>query len=618
MSDAPVNSRWLTAAALGIGAVAWLLAHPYQGIFHDANLYTLQALARLYPVSLSQDVFLKFGSQDRFTLFSPIYAATIRLVGLDHAAALLTLFSQGALVAAAAFLARAILPRWASLWAIAGVLALPLYYGPDRIFAGLEDFLTPRMLAESLVLAALTAALNGRKRLGLCVLVAALSLHPVMAAAGATAFAALFLDRLPERRGLILPALIFPGVFLAAYAMPWGMGGRFDATWLTLVTHRSPYLFLSDWELDDWARAGVMATTLLLGTIALTGRAQIVSRMALFCVLGGWLLTLVGCDGLHLVLITQLQPWRWQWLGTLIAVLLLPMVVFTFWSRGTSGRATALLLLSSWIFGVDEYALITCVLCLASLLSARLKPAEIRLIGLGAWAVIAVAAIWRVASDLVFTDVHYLNATLPLWLRRACSVARDGTWGILLLGVLALFRKAVGRTTSQICLAATVVVTLILVPYSWRAWSESEFGNRSQEFASWRALIPPGTDVLWPESPVSAWALLERGNYLSGLQTSGLVYSRTAALELRRRAESLNSQIATATFLEWGDIGSNLSLSLAELKGVCGLGVVNFLVTSADLGFAPLAELASDSSNHAHPLKLYHCQAQARAAAAAT
>ena len=613
MNDVPPNGRWLPAAALGIGVVAWALAHPYQGIFHDANLYTLQALARLHPQSLSQDVFLKFGSQDRFTLFSPIYAVTIRLIGLDHAAALLTLISQFALVAAAGFLAWAILPRWATLWAIAGVMGLPLYYGPDRIFAGLEDFLTPRMLAESLVLAALGAALSGRKWLGFCALLAALTLHPVIAAAGAAAFGALYLERLSLRRGLILGALIFPGVLLAAYAMPGGMGGRFDESWLTLVTRRSPYLFLSDWELDDWARAAVMATTLLLGTVALTGRAQMVSRVALVCVLGGWLLTLLGCDGLHLVLVTQLQPWRWQWLGTLIAVLILPLVAFTFWSRGPSGRATALLLLSSWIFGVAQYALITSALCVASLLASRQKREEIRLIGLGACGVITVAAIWRVASDLEFTDVHYLNAALPLWLRRACSIARDGTWGIMVLGVLALLRNAAGRTASQICLAATVVMALILLPYSWRAWSESEFGNRSQEFAPWRALIPPDADVLWPESPVSAWALLERGNYLSGLQTSGLVYSRTAAEELQRRAGSLSSQIGPATFLDWDNIGSNLSLSPVQLQGVCGLGVVGFLITSADLGFPPLAELTST-----HPLKLYRCPAQARAAAAAT
>ena len=58
----------------GLLALAtWALSHRYLGLFHDARLYTLQALARLHP-ALSADVFLRFGSQDRFTIFSPLYA----------------------------------------------------------------------------------------------------------------------------------------------------------------------------------------------------------------------------------------------------------------------------------------------------------------------------------------------------------------------------------------------------------------------------------------------------------------------------------------------------------------------------------------------------------------
>jgi hypothetical protein len=68
-----------------LGVTTWALSHAYAGIFHDAGLYTLQALARLSPESLSSDVFLKFGSQDRFTLFSPIYAATAHWLGVEPA-----------------------------------------------------------------------------------------------------------------------------------------------------------------------------------------------------------------------------------------------------------------------------------------------------------------------------------------------------------------------------------------------------------------------------------------------------------------------------------------------------------------------------------------------------
>ena len=92
-----LNDGVVLGGLAALGVLAWLLCHPYQGFFHDANLYALQALAQLDPDALSHDVFLSHGSQDRFTLFSPLYAGVITLLGLDRAAALLTLLSQAGL-----------------------------------------------------------------------------------------------------------------------------------------------------------------------------------------------------------------------------------------------------------------------------------------------------------------------------------------------------------------------------------------------------------------------------------------------------------------------------------------------------------------------------------------
>ena len=101
MPSTPLNScatpRLGLAVAGLLGIATWSLSHSYQGIFHDAGLYTLQALARLHPDSLPGDVFLKFGSQDGFTIFSPIYAAASRMLGVEFAAATLTLLLQWAL-----------------------------------------------------------------------------------------------------------------------------------------------------------------------------------------------------------------------------------------------------------------------------------------------------------------------------------------------------------------------------------------------------------------------------------------------------------------------------------------------------------------------------------------
>lgn len=592
-----------------------MLVHPYEGIFHDANLYTLQALARLHPVSLVQDVFLHFGSQDRFTLFSPAYAAGIQLLGVDHAAALLTGLSQLALVAAGWCLARSIMPARYALLGVALLLAIPGDYGPDRIFTCIEAFLTPRMGAEGCALAAVAAAFSGRKFWCLVLLAAAVVLHPVMAAAGIIVLLSAYvvLPR-PGWAPLLaaLAALAGTWLLVAAYAMPTGQWGRLDADWLALVSQRSPYLFLSYWQLDDWSRAAVVLTSLIVGSITLNSNARLLCRATASTMIGGFMLTWLACDTLHLTLFTQMQPWRWQWLATLSAALTLPLLVISGWNRGTVGRITALLLLATWIFGVGEFAIIACLCALLSLSFGRLKLGELRLLFWGSLGVLGLALLWRVASNLEFTDVHYMDAALPLWLRRAMSFSHDGLAPAALLCLVACVtlvprRPIAGATCSVLGIAAIAV----LLPFAWSAWTIQDFPrSQIERFAGWRRAIAPGDEVFWAESPLSSWVLLNRPNYISGLQTSGMIFSRAAALELQRRALTLTGAIAPPTFLSWNWAGAHLSLSSDELRGICHAAVFPYLVTYADIGMAPAAVLDK--------LKLYRCAPQTRAAAAAT
>src|ERR1700722_17444613 len=87
-----------------------MLLQPYLGVANDAIFYTMQGLAHLRPELYGNDIYLKFGSQDQYTVFGPMYAAAIRLLGIDHAAALLTLVSQAAFLLAAWQLARRLTP----------------------------------------------------------------------------------------------------------------------------------------------------------------------------------------------------------------------------------------------------------------------------------------------------------------------------------------------------------------------------------------------------------------------------------------------------------------------------------------------------------------------------
>jgi hypothetical protein len=605
----PTHSTLEITALLLLCVIVWALSHAYRGLFHDAGLYTLQALARLTPTSLGQDLFLRFGSQDRYTIFSPLFAAASRLLGAEAAAATLTFMLQMALVGCGWLLARAVMPARLALYGLAVLVAVPGNYGTERIFTCVEPFLTPRMAAEALVLASLAAAFTARTRLALALIVLATLMHPIIAAAGIAALLCLYLA-IPHPRLALRLLAVAAAVSVAMLATPLGAWGRFDPAWLRLVMDRSPYLFLSTWQIDDWGRAAVTLATLSVGLMSVTGeRARTLCQAALLTTVGGLVLTFIACDELHLVLLTQLQPWRWQWLGTVAAALFLPLIVSTGWRQGVSGRTTLLLLAAAWIFGSNAYALAVALATVgAGALMRRLAPNEARWVFWGACGMLALALTWRVASNLEFTDAHYLDTEIPLWLRRAMSVAHDGSAPIAVVALVWWLANSMHRRVGLKLLAVLAAAACIaLAPQTWARWTVRQFPpQRVAQFAPLRERIPVGADVFWPESPLAAWLLLERPNYLSVLQTSGMVFSRDTAMEVQRRALTLAAIVPPATFLDWSAGGSNLALSLLQLQGACRLGAFEFLVTRVDLGAAPVGILPQTSSSSGS-LRLYRC-----------
>jgi len=610
----PPNATPSRPTLLAIGLLCtgtWALSHRYLGIFHDANIYTLQALSHLSG-SLRQDVFLKYGSQDRFTLFSPIYARAIQALGVEPAAALLTGLSQAALIAGAFALARALMPSYFALFGVATLIALPGDYGADRIFTCIEPFLTPRMLAEALTLGGIAAALTSRRLVaGLLILLAAL-LHPVMAAAG---IATLFCLEVVPRHPRMAAALCLAGVALITLLTlinPIGSLVQFDPQWLALIESRSPSLFLANWGLDDWSRAAVPLATLALGSDVLRNdKARTLSRATLIAVLGGFALTGIACDLLHLVLFTQLQPWRWGWLGTVVAAVLLPTLLGTLWVRDSAGRSSALSLIAAWIFASNPYAIAAATAAVAvPALLQRLKPNEVRWVLWGACALLAIAVVWRVASNLQFTDAHYLDLRTPLWIRRSMSFVHDGTAPLALMALVWwLGRSPHGRPGIVILCLLTAAGCCALLPQTWAAWTTRDYPpQRIADFGAMRAIIPAGTAVFWPESPVATWLLLDRPSYLSGMQTVGMVFSRDSALELQRRTRRLAATIAPAAFLDFNSAGPGLELSPTQLEQACASGAFEFMVTATDLGEEPLAAVQSAAAPTAKKIRLYRCR----------
>lgn len=261
-----------------------------------------------------------------------------------------------------------------------------------------------------------------------------------------------------------------------------------------------------------------------------------------------------------------------------------------------------MLLAAAWIFAQGAFGLAVALAAIASLAPLRrLKPSEARWVLWGACGVLALAVAWRLATNLQFTEAYYIDVRIPLWLRRAMSFAHDGGAPLLVI-VVAWWLAHTARWTGVTVLAAIAVLGgALLLPQTWNRWTAHEYSPQLiEEFAPWRNRIPSGAQVFWPESPPSTWVLLDRPNYLSLIQTSGMVFSRDAALEMQRRALALSPAIAPQSFLSW-DASMSLRLSAQQARQACQTGEFQFLVTAADLGVAPVDVLKG--------LRLYRCAA---------
>jgi hypothetical protein len=194
------------------------------------------------------------------------------------------------------------------------------------------------------------------------------------------------------------------------------------------------------------------------------------------------------------------------------------------------------------------------------------------------------------------------------------SFAHDGAVPVALVALVWwLDRRRVGRIAVPVTGVLALALCFALAPQTWRAWTQRAYPQAEvARFAEFRARIPPGAEVFWPEAPLAVWLLLERPSWLSVIQTSGLVFSRDGALELNRRAQQLKVAVAPATFMAWNPLGMAVRLSSDQLAAACASGGFQFLVTPVDLGLPPVAAVASANGPSVdgvavRQIRLYRC-----------
>jgi hypothetical protein len=586
-------------------ATLWLLVRGYQGLTGDAQIYAFQALARIHA-QLAVDLYLQNTSQDRFTIFSPLYAWFIGRLGVEQAARLLTVLFTVWLITAAWSLARTVLGRDAAWLAAACLLIVAGDYGGAGVFQVLEPYLTARLPAEAMIVSALACHVRGMWRLGLALAIAAMFVHPLMALPGCLLLICL---RLPARvsvTGAIAGVLAVLAISVAATALPAAAQAvtLMDAPWLQVVQERSQFLFLQLWSVHD---CEINARPFIyLGFMTIVFQDIKVRKLCAAA-------ALVGAVGLAVALISgaigpvamlvQGQAWRWVWVVVFIGALLLPATALQVWRDPKCGPLCALLLVCGWsvsAFGTVCISLALALWVLRPNFGAGAAPyCRWTAVALGAAIVAWMATeIWGIVSrpplaagNLAMSAAH-LREIFGLRAPAALSAALLW-WGI---------RASRFRWMPLASCVALLAVSVLVLPAAFRQARSLGSAADRNEFADWAKAIPPtGTVLVAPARDVGAfvWFTLLRPNYLAVDQSAGVVFSRATALEILRRSQLLlplmdpNWRILTSLRAGAAERKRKLDaaarpLTAQKLIEVCSDAQLGFVISPENVGFDPL------------------------------
>jgi hypothetical protein len=622
-SPTPKLQRIATAIAMTLMLVAlWLIMHRYPGIVNDAQIYAFQALARLRP-ALRSDLYLQNTSQDAYTVFSPFYACAIAAFGLNRATLGLTVLFIVGFLAASWALARRLFAGEVAWLAVAALIIVSGAYGASGVFQFTDNFLTPRMPAEALIVTALVCHLSGWKRLGLLIAAGAVGIHPLMAFPGLLVLLTLWLPRGMALLGAAIGIVATVGVAVAARIRPEAAGitAVMDRAWLEVVRERSGFLFLDSWSASDWKlNAQPFVALALAACVFREERVRQLILGALLVAAAGLIVALIAALVAPIAILVQGQAWRWLWVADFLSILLLAPMVLRIRRDPICGPICAILLVAGrTVSSVDgtACAAIALVLWVARPHFTGRSPLVIRWAGYVAGVVVVgwVAAVaWT-----IFGSTAAGGAPVPLF-GRIRDIFGLGPPAVVLVALLwGWVRQRRSVLGPAIVATLALAVLIYLAPISLGQANPVGSAPQLAEFLDWRSEIPPTGSVFLADrydTGAFVWFLLERPNYLSIDQSAGVVFSRTTALEVRRRSEVVLPLMDRDWELEThrrrvraaaqpGEPSRYRPLTAANLVSVCSDPLLGFVIAHENVGFDPVRH------THDGPWKdwnLYDCR----------
>jgi hypothetical protein len=601
-----VLDRHITSVCLVLFLITlWPLTHRYKGLGGDAELYAVQALAKIHS-NLAGDLFLQNNSQDSYTFFSPLYAWFIRWLGLRSAAMTLVIALKIWFFAAAWAVAHELFGRRSAFLSTALVMVIAGSYGGYSVFNYSEDWLTARTLAEPMVVTAVWLYFRNFKTGAFLLAIAAFFVHPLIALPG---LALLFSLRMPltiTAAGAVLGVAAALGAALYALHQPPDVGALsvMDADWLEVVRERSVFLFPQLWPAGDWAINALPFVSLGISAMVLhDSRIQKLSiAVALVGATGlvvGLIAGTIGPVGIFL----QGQAWRWVWITRFTAVILLAPTLLKLWREKKCGPLCAVLTVLGWTF--SPVGNLACATMALMFWSARHHVTD-RAAGYLRWTAIVLAGVvvaWVVAESWSIVSspatVSGLEPVLVTNLRNILGL------GVISMALAWSLVYCVDSTASRALPAALSLVLLIccllLYPGAFRVYMREGSAEQIAEFSDWRRSIAPDDTVFVVpahNSAAFAWFTLERPSYLTVDQSAGVVFSRATALEVRRRSNVLRpfmdpdwKLLSRKASIHRGGEKTNEGARVFtrdSLIDICSDPKLRFVVARESLGFDPI------------------------------
>jgi hypothetical protein len=161
----------------------------------------------------------------------------------------------------------------------------------------------------------------------------------------------------------------------------------------------------------------------------------------------------------------------------------------------------------------------------------------------------------------------------------------------------AILRSRTLAVRGSIALALGTM-TALAAPGALRDPRSEGSSAQVEEFADWRQAIPSGENVFVANNYYSAgftWFTLQRPSYLTVNQSSGVIFARDTATEIRRRSQVLEPmeqpdwRLMSGRAAHAGKFDAQaLVLTAERLLLICQDPALNFVVAKQDVGFEPV------------------------------